>query len=91
MRSRLALTFAIVVGACLTFSATASACQDVNLWLPDGAGPGDTVPYSISGISHGGTYSFTIAGVPVSGANDSTDPNVNGDSGTSRCPTSGPG
>jgi hypothetical protein len=89
MRTRLALGFLIVVGACLTFSATASACQDVNLWLPDGAGPGDTVPYSISGISHGGTYSFTIAGVPVSGANDSTDPDVNGDSGTFTMPNLG--
>jgi hypothetical protein len=87
MRSRLAIAFLIVVSACLTFSATASACQDVNLVLPDRAGPGDTVPYSIAGISPGATYSFTIADQQVSGSNSSTD--LNGVSGTFTMPDLG--
>lgn len=73
MRSRLAVAFVIVAGACLTFSASASACQIANLVLsPRTAGPGDTVTYSISGIAPNATYSFTIGGMEVPGTNDSS-------------------
>jgi hypothetical protein len=89
MRSRLGLGFLIVVTSCLAFTATASACQDVHLVLPDSAGPGDTVSYSIAGISNGATYSFTIAGKEISGANTSSDPAVNGVSGTFTMPNLG--
>src|SRR5262249_11522647 len=87
MRSRVALAFLTAAAACLAFAATASACQNVNLWLPGSAGPGDTVPYSISGISPGTTYSFVIGGKEVSGANTST--NLNGVSGTFTMPDLG--
>src|SRR5262245_16738143 len=87
MRSRLATAFLIVVGACLTFSATAAACQDVHLVLPDSAGPGDTVSYSIAGISPGATYSFTIAGEEIRGSNTSA--TLNGVSDTFTMPDLG--
>lgn len=73
MRSRLAIAFLIVFGSCLAFAASASACQIANLVLsPKTVGPGDTVYYSISGIAPTATYSFTIAGIEVSGTNDSS-------------------
>src|SRR5262245_10134910 len=78
MRSLLGLAFLIMVGSCLAFAVAASACPTSSLVLsPKTAGPGDTVSYSISGIDPNATYSFTIAGLTVSGINDST-PGVDG-------------
>jgi hypothetical protein len=87
MRSRLPLAFLIAVAACLAFTATASACQDVHLALDRSAGPGDTVSYSIAGISPKATYSFSIAEKEISGTNSST--NLNGVSGTFTMPDLG--
>lgn len=86
MRSRLGLVFLIAIVSCLAFTATASACPTAHLVLsPKTAGPGDTVSYSISGIDPNTTYSFTIAGITVSGTNDSSP----GDSGTFTMPDLG--
>ena len=85
MRSRVALAFLIAVGSCLAFAAFALACSITNLALPDSAGPGDTVSYSISGIEPNATYSFTIGGQTVSGTNDSSP----GDGGTFTMPNLG--
>jgi hypothetical protein len=78
MRSRLRLAFLIAVASSLVFVASASACQITNLVLDQSAGPGDTVSYSISGIEPGASYSFTIAGLTVSGTNTSGNGGVGG-------------
>jgi hypothetical protein len=78
MRKRFALGLLLGVACSLVGAASASACAIANLWLPDSAGPGDTVPYSISGIEPTASYSFTIAGQTVSGTNTSSNPAVDG-------------
>jgi hypothetical protein len=86
MRTRLGLAFLIAIASCLAFTASASACPTSHLVLsPKTVGPGDTVSYSISGIDPNATYSFTIAGLTVSGTND----NSPGDSGTFTMPDLG--
>src|SRR4051794_20663551 len=80
MRSRLALAFLIAAGSCLAFTASASACPTANLVLsPEtGAGPGDTVSWSLSGIVPGADYSISFAGQKISGQNDTSFNGVNG-------------
>jgi hypothetical protein len=87
MRSRLPLAFLIAVASCLAFTASAWACPTTTLVLPDSAGPGDTVSYSIAGIVPNATYNFTIAGQEISGTNTSS--SDNGVSGTFTMPDLG--
>jgi hypothetical protein len=88
MRSRLALAFLIAAGSCLAFTASASACPTANLVLSPGtgAGPGDTVAWSLSGIVPGADYTIGFAGQNVSGKNDTS---FNGVSGTFTMPDLG--
>ena len=78
MRRRFGLSMLLGFVLSLLVAAPASACAIANLRLDPSAGPGDTVSYSISGIEPGASYSFTIAGITVSGTNAGGDNGVSG-------------
>src|SRR5690242_7704173 len=86
MRVRIAMGLLVASLFVLAFVGSASACDTAHLALPPSAGPGDTVSFSISSIEPGATYTLQIAGVEVSGTNDTP---YNGVSGTFTMPDLG--